>query len=305
MRVATASVIVALLLAACGSGRNEKGGAWTEQSSAQREVRSSSSNGVRTVSPAQLAPVGGHSSSAGPLDVPTALRQVVDGLGGTRIVSARVGAAPRGFASRAPWLDVTVKLDNLSGDDTTHALWETNLVEGAVAELANDGQADLGNVIAGVVVTARKPDGSTAQLSQVANGDVVPRQSFSAAGKSGAVLRASFRSVVSAAHMQLADVRLLDADGPAAFVHVVDSTPETLTARDVSKLNTALFGAPGQYAFVGSDLVVCDAQGREIVSLTASGRTGAFGKWISPHYPAIFGQSGIAPPIASASSSGS
>jgi hypothetical protein len=125
------------------------------------------------------------SPPAAPLAPRAALRAVAASMAGSQIASARIGTPPSGAPSSSsksavPALYVTAKIPSLSNGEDVEPLWEADVLEGAVVELAGSSKS-LENDVGWVRFSGRLPDGTFVPNVGGGMGDVARGQQFAGA----------------------------------------------------------------------------------------------------------------------------
>lgn len=236
--------------------------------------------GDNKTKPIAYAPLG---SSSAPQPPAAALSQVLASSGTDAIVTARVGAPPSDVAKTTPWFYATVKAQGTASGLDVEPLWQADLVQGAVAELAGASD-DLADDIGGSTLTLALPDGSSVDEGVGGMGDIARGQVFGRTPP-GQVKAEVARAVRNAGLTPLT-VRVMTPLGPAPLVIAEANDPARAAANYVATVR-AVFGDPPQYE--GYYLELRDTSGTAFIRGSAAFRTGAGRFWVAPQYQQIVG----------------
>ena len=190
--------------------------------------------------------------------------------------------------SPLPWLNIAIRAPSIGDGGDVRALWEADLVLGAVADLAGTAPSNLENASGASVAKSLSAGGIATELVPI--GAVANRQAFSNEPSSAIIARV--RDVAATFGLEVVDVQVLRAYQAAPLV--------VLRARDRSVLGElaeiakALFGVPPLYE--GHYLEVQDSAGKPLVRLAAAFRVGADRTWNDPSVTDISGIQHAGPP---------
>lgn len=215
-----------------------------------------------------------------------ALDRVLAQIGASSLVSARIGLAPEGpdresVHGHLPWLYATVRVPDITA--RVRPIWETLLIEGAVAELIGD-SADLSDDIGGSVVEGVLPDGSS--LGTIGGGMGVSDRGHVFSNASASEIAAAIRSVLPRYGLTEVSLQVLHPLGFAPALVVSSTEPRSALER-LGDLWNDLYGDPPRYE--GHYFELRDGSGTAIVRRADSWRTGARLTWAIPEYAPMFG----------------
>jgi hypothetical protein len=232
---------------------------------------------------AAAADLGGQGGNVLPPSV--TLETVLAQIGANSVLSARIGLAPEGDRESVhgdmPWLYATVRVPDKTAQ--VRPLWETLLIEGAVAELSGN-SADLSDDIGGSVVEGVLPDGSS--LGTIGGGMGVSDRGHVFSDASAAEIAASIRSVLPRYGLTEISLQVLHPLGFAPAL-VVSSTEPRSAIGLWGALWNDLFGDPPRYE--GHYFELRDGSGTPIVRQADSWRTSSRITWAIPEYAPMFG----------------
>lgn len=203
------------------------------------------------------------------------------------IVSARIGTPPDWWARSAgsrkvavPAVYVRVRYPRGGGarGPWVKPLWETDLLVGAVAELAGKSQQQDHN-IGYIRVSARLPDGTVARDLAGGIGPLARRQQFRGSKDSDATIRHSVERVASAFGLAVDTVTVFRAVGAAPAVVLTAPHPAAVAAQ-FHRLEDALFGSPRRYE--GYYLEIRRENGKAYIWRSFSSLTGTGRLWLDP-----------------------
>jgi hypothetical protein len=155
-------------------------------------------------------------------------------------------------------------------------MWEADLVEGAVADLAGTGK-DIHDDFGGSTFDAELPDGTSIPDASGGLGDVVRGQVFSTAPDG--TIKAQIIDALRSAQLKPISIKILR-PLDAAPVVVASAADPTTAAKNLASIRNALFGNPAAYD--GYYLELRDTSGTAFVRTSASYRTGAGRFWVEP-----------------------
>ena len=228
------------------------------------------------------------SSLPPPTAAAVALSRVVASLKGRRVrsvlVSARLGTPPPYARSAADAhaavsaLYVTVKISGKSGG-ALEPLWEADLLEGAIAELAGKSRS-LGSAVGYADFSGQLPGGKVIpDLDEGGLGSIARGQQFAGAHESGAAIRHSVERVASAFGLSVDSVTVFRALGAAPAV-VLTAPDISTVASKFGSLENAFFGSRPRYE--GYYLEIRGENGKTYIRRSASYLTGSFQLWTDP-----------------------
>lgn len=215
---------------------------------------------------------------AAPISASSAAAKVLSGLDSV-FSSVAVASGPTG-SRPGPWLYTTFRCDSQANAGCMLGTWESDLLQGAVAELINSDSADLANVIVGSSLTAKLPDGELVDEGGGA-GDVAAGQQFSDKGIDDSAIRDQVTTAVTNLNLSVQSIRVLHPLDPAVAVIAKTSTPDTAVAALAPLLN-AVRGAPGQFRFEGVYIEIDGPDGTPLAKSATAYRTTAGRQWTSP-----------------------
>ena len=214
------------------------------------------------------------------------LSQALDGVDRHIYSDIHLGAAPADEV-RGTWLYAKIPT---TGDSTTDAMhvWETDLVQGAVAEYISEGKAsNLASFVTGASVELVDADGSSHEVDSGA-GDIAAGQQFPAqkSGISDIALRNQIVDRLRSAGLAADSIRVLHPLGPALAVTVKVNSLDEVRGR-FAQLAVELFGSDPEVE--GYFLEVQWADGTPLVRQSTSFRSGAGRLWIADGYQDLVG----------------
>ncbi len=218
--------------------------------------------------PIQIAPT---SSVPAVLALGDAMRR----LGGSAVVSARIGTPPAGSERVGqPWLYATVAVTDMADGGDVEPMWEADLLEGAVVERSGT-STDVHAEFGGATFDALLPNGTTLADNSGGLGNIVRGQVFGGSRNAQVALRAS----VLSAGLVPTDVRLLNGIGQAPAIIATAINPRAAMRRFNATVKS-VFGSPPR--FEGYYIELRDLRGNPFVRASASFRTGAGRVWVDP-----------------------
>jgi hypothetical protein len=205
-----------------------------------------------------------------------ALEQILSGVDPDTFVSAGIGSAPSPDDWQGNWFYATVKADAIKDAADLPALWEADLVQGALAEDLDEDQPNLANVIVGSSFSVQLPDGSIKPADGGA-GDVAAGQSFSNAPDDQII--AAAKSTLASYGLQPHEVRVLHPLGPALYVVATVADLKKIQGQ-LELLRHDLIGKPALYE--GLYLELRDSAGESLARYAIALRSGTGRLWIRP-----------------------
>lgn len=199
----------------------------------------------------------------------TVLATILQTYGGSRVRAASVEPRAGGVS-----LHFVVSAPGLEGGGANRAQWESDLVEGAVADMLADGP----NRVVTSQIDVRLPDGSTLDDIGGGMGDILPGQQFSTASDSE--IRSDITAKLSAAGLTPDSLEILRALQPAPAV-IATTTNPTRAAESANDTVRSLFGQ-NPPVYEGYYFEIRDANGKPILLQSASFRSGSGRLWVSP-----------------------
>jgi len=223
-------------------------------------------------------------SSSPPIAASAALHRVVDSLKRSDIVSARIDmSAGHGVPSvenaAVPALYVRVKIPGTKGADMMEALWQAELLTGAVVQLAGSHRS-LQNDVGYIYFSGQFPDGKVfpgglgGAMGYIARG-----QQFAGSNDTDAEIRDSIDRRASALGLTVDNVTIFRALGAAPAV-VLTAPDIRAAAANYESLAEKLFGSTPRYE--GYYLEIRGKDGKPYVWRSISYLTGVGSTWIDP-----------------------
>jgi hypothetical protein len=158
--------------------------------------------------------------------------------------------------------------------DAIRAQWETELIEGSVA----DALAGTATPVVSSVIDAKLANGEVHQNIGSGMGDVVPNQAFSSASDSE--INADLRKKLAMAELTVDSIDILHATEPAPAVVVSTQDPRA-AAGAANDIKLSLFGQnPPRYE--GFYFEIRGVDGSPVLITSAAFRSGAGRLWFSP-----------------------
>mgnify|MGYP001002320322 CR=1 FL=1 len=195
-----------------------------------------------------------------------------------RVVEARIVDAPTADARDARgWFEATVAADSESDGGAIPAIWEADLLEGAVADLAAKGASDLADVISGATINVRTPSGKIV-LGGGGMGDIAPGQTFGPV-TDAAGLATELRGSLEPYGITDVSVEVENVLESAPRVVATVSDPKVAVGHSFD-IVSAIVGKPRR--FEGYYLELRDVDGNVIFRNSAAFRTGAGRLWVRP-----------------------
>jgi hypothetical protein len=233
----------------------------------------------KKIVPIVYAPIDPRRAPSMPPDL--ALAAVSGRLSQSSVVSAGFGDAPSGVSqerAKLPWLNETVKAVSVENGLAVKALWEADLLEGAVVELYG-ASGNARNSLGGATFDLELPNGALLRGYDGGLGDVAVGQQFNEDPDSE--VAASVRAVLARFELQPVSIDILRALRPAPAIVASTAHPEA-AARGFAQFIKALFGTPPSYE--GYFVSIEDRSGNPVLTASASFRTGAGRCWIARKY---------------------
>jgi hypothetical protein len=216
-----------------------------------------------------------------PVSAAVALSLAFGRMSNGAVGAAAFGSPPPGTSSdraNLPWLHERIRVTSLDAGAPIEALWEGDLLEGAVVE----GFATTRNAreaLGGATFDLEFPSGDLLANHDGGLGDVAVGQEFS--HESGAAVKAAIQSALRRYALAPVSITVLRPLGPAPAVIASAADPRAV-AEQYTRIVEALFGAPPSYEGYYIDLR--DPSGASFITASASFRTGAGRCWIDPAY---------------------
>lgn len=242
---------------------------------------SASSGGV--VQPISYTPTQQRSNPVVP--AATALASALNRMSGSQISQASVGSPPSGPPAQsypgATWFYARVTAPAVKDGRAIEALWQADLVQGAVAEAAGS-SSDLHDTIVGSSLSVLQPDGSIVEADG-GMGDVARGQRFTT--EQDSAIQTNVAGALTQYGLTQISVRIFHARTPAIAVIASTSDP-VATAHEYEDIVASLVGSSPRYE--GYYLELRDSSGGVIVRASAAFRTGAGRFWVNPAYASDF-----------------
>jgi hypothetical protein len=217
-----------------------------------------------------------------PVPADDALARVAAQLGGGDIASAALGPAPAGsLRANLPWLHVRVRVPSDQDGSAVRALWATDLLEGAFADMAGATDDQATNV-GGAVVTELLPSGRTIDES-AGVGDVGHAQQFPNASASPLFVKSAIGATLVSHGLTAVRIDVLTPIGPAPAV-VAQTADPAATVHAYRDLLNDLFGTAASPRYEGYYFQLIDSAGDPLVITAAAFRTGTGRTWIAPQW---------------------
>jgi hypothetical protein len=214
-----------------------------------------------------------------PISLAEALERIRTQSGLPDLVSVVVGTPqePADPGTALPWLDIAMRTSSVGDGGDMAALWESDLLMGAVADLIATGPSHW-DTLSGAALTELLPGGGQASAPQTEGaGAIVSRQLF--ADDPPEVIERRISDAAASFGLVVVSTRVLHALTAAPMVVLRTSDPNVL--RQLPQITGALFGDfPPTYE--GHYLEIQDMSGHALVRLAASFRTGAGRTWTDP-----------------------
>lgn len=228
-------------------------------------------------SPIQFAPaVGNIPFVAGPPAVVVrTLATKLPLIANARVVSDTIPVSDAGETATVPVLEYDLRVPGLNGSDITEALWQGNLLSGA---LVDEFRARGFGQIAEAHGTLVSPDGQR-QIIGGGFGHVAPNQVFNDIPGS---IGASIAAAASRFGLRSTRVSTVSSLQSCVVVHAITDTPASSVAALIRNggLRAILDGSPTR--FEGIYLDVRDGSGAPVYISATAARAGAATFWVKP-----------------------
>ena len=215
------------------------------------------------------------------LSTEDAVANVLTGMDGTAVQSARLIDAPKSATKRLPWVSVTVDSDQ--GGDDVHAVWLAQLVQGAVADQARTAEGATADVVGGGQLVDMDKAGDRVVVD-LGTGSVAGGQKFGSPNDSVFTERA--QTVANKFGLEVKDVQVLHPLESALSVTFTLPGDDVLTW-NIDDLRTALAGNPTEAE--GVFIEIDSPDGDPLLRNGAAYRTGGGGLWFAPGQDERFG----------------
>jgi hypothetical protein len=216
-------------------------------------------------------------ASVAPISLAEALDRIRTQSGLPDLVSLAVGAPqePANPGTGLPWLDIAMRTPSVGDGGEMAALWESDLLMGAVADLIATGPSHW-DTLSGATLTELLPGGGRASAPETA-GAIVSRQLF--ADDPPEAIERRIADAAASFGLEVVSTRVVHALTAAPMVVLRTSDPNVL--RRLPEITGALFG-DFPPAYEGHYLEIQNQSGHPLVRLAASFRTGAGRTWNDP-----------------------
>jgi hypothetical protein len=228
-------------------------------------------------SPVQFAPaVGNIPIVNGPPDtVVSTLAARLPLIANGRVVTETLPVSDTGDTAAVPVLEYDLRVSSFDGPDITEALWQANLLAGAVVdEFHARGFGDIAEAHGTLV----DPSGRRQEIGG-GIGHAAPNQVFNDVPGS---IGTTIASLASRFGLRSTHVTTVTALQPAVVVHATTDTPAiSLTALNSGGGLAAILGGPARW-FEGVYLDLRDSSGAPVLLTGTAARAGAATTWVKP-----------------------
>lgn len=213
-----------------------------------------------------------------PLGPAAAVSRVLSGLDASTFDVVRIGSAPTASDWQGNWFYPTVHIPSVSNGAMMWAEWQSDLLQGDVAELTNVGEANLADVITGCSLSGILPDGTVVPLSGGAS-DVRSGQYFAESSLGASDLRTRTDQALASVGATAVDVRIFRPNDFALSVIATVPTVASVSGKLPHLLRT-LQGSPVDIEGLYVELRLPDST--VVLRRSVAFRTGVSSLWVNP-----------------------
>lgn len=209
-----------------------------------------------------------------------AIAQTLAGMPKVDFASLTVSPPEGRDSSAGLWMHATMNVESQAAGASIPAYWEACLAEGAIAERLAGDASNLGEVLAGVHIQARYPDGSTAEQGGC-GGDVAPGGLFAADAENMTddEIVGSVKSALAEFGLTPNEIKVLHPLGPAVWVVASAASTDSI-AGQFNAIQDAILGSP--YRYEGLYLEIRGQDGEPLVRAATAFRAGTGSVWFAP-----------------------